>query len=54
MDKAEILECVKNYLEGALSIELETEFGRAYLKGLRSLQSYITQLEELPKRKKIA
>jgi hypothetical protein len=54
MDKAEILECVKNYLEGALSVELESDFGRAYLQGLRSLQAYIRQLEELDKPKKIA
>jgi hypothetical protein len=54
MDKAEILECVKNYLEGALSVELESDFGRGYRKSLQSLQDYLKQLEALPKPKKIA
>lgn len=54
MDKAGILECVKNYLEGALTVELESDFGRGYLQGLRSLQNYLNQLEELPKPEKTA
>lgn len=49
MDKAEILERVKNYIKGALSIELGTEFSHAYNKGIRSIQSYIEELEKLPK-----
>jgi hypothetical protein len=54
MDKAEILECVKNYLEGALTVELDSDYGRAYLQGLRSLQGYIRQLEGLPEKPKKA
>jgi len=54
MDKAVILEFVKGYLEGALKVKMDSEFGRGYIQGLQSLQEYIDQLEEQPKRKKAA
>jgi len=52
MDDAMKYEMVKQYLEGALSIELESDFGRAYLQGLRSLQGYIRQLDNHPQAQK--
>lgn len=51
MDKADMFECVKSYLEGALSVDLQSDFGRGYLKSLRSLQEYIAQLEKFAERK---
>lgn len=54
MEDAMKYEMVKQYLEGALSVKLESDFGRAYLQALRSLQEYVDQLDEKPKRKKIA
>jgi hypothetical protein len=54
MEKADILEFVKAYIQGALKVKMESEFGRGYIQGLQSLQEYIDQLEEQPKRKKIA
>lgn len=47
MDKYEL---VRMYIEGALSIELDSDFGRAYQKSLRSLKDYMTQLDEREER----
>lgn len=54
MEKAEMFECVKSYIEGALLVDLQSDYGRGYLKSLRSLQEYIAQLEKFAERKKIA
>lgn len=54
MTKGDILEFVKGYIQGALKVKMDSEFGRGYIQGLESLQEYIDQLEEKPKRKKIA
>lgn len=43
MDKYEM---VRRYVEGALQVELDSDFGRAYQKSLRSLKEYMIQLDE--------
>lgn len=48
MDKAVLFDAVKGYLEGALKNEMDSDFGRGYVQGLRSLQSYIKLLEGSP------
>ena len=60
MDKAALYDVVKGYLEGALKVEMESDYGRGYVQGLRTLQGYLATLEgspvlleKLPKPKKI-
>lgn len=48
MDKAALYDLVKGYLEGALRVEMESEFGRGYAQGLRTLQRYLATLEGSP------
>lgn len=48
MDKAVMLNAVKAYIEGALRTEMESDFGRGYNQGLRSLQGFIESLEASP------
>jgi hypothetical protein len=44
--KAQFYDMIKDYLEGSLSVELESDFARAYQQGLRSLKGYIDSLEK--------
>lgn len=46
MDKALMFDLVKEYIKGSLSIQLESEFGQAYQKGVRSIDEYIKSLEK--------
>lgn len=48
MDKAALYDLVKGYLEGALKVEMKSEFGRGYVQGLRTLQGYLETLEGSP------
>ena len=48
MDKAALYDVVKGYLEGALKVEMESDFGRGYVQGLRTLQGYLSALEGSP------
>ena len=48
MDKSVMLNAVKSYIEGALRTEMESDFGRGYNQGLRSLQGFIELLEDRP------
>lgn len=48
MDKAMLYDLIESYLEGALKVELESEFGRGYMQGLRSLHGYIEALKVSP------
>ena len=48
MDKAVLFDAVKGYLEGALQMKFESDFGRGYSQGLQSLQDYIKTLENSP------
>jgi hypothetical protein len=56
MDNAMKYELIKRYIEGALSIQLESDFAYAYQKGIKSVQEYINYLDEnMPRKpKKIA
>lgn len=48
MDKAALYDLVKGYLEGALKVEMESDYGRGYVQGLRSLRNYLETLEDSP------
>lgn len=48
MDKAALYDVVKGYLEGALKVEMESDYGRGYVQGLRTLQGYLSALEGSP------
>lgn len=48
MDKTVTLNAVKAYIEGALRTEMESDYGRGYNQGLRSLQGFIELLESSP------
>lgn len=48
MDKAALYDVVKGYLEGALKVEMESDYGRGYVQGLRTLQGYLATLEGSP------
>ena len=48
MDKTVTLNAVKSYIEGALRTEMESDYGRGYTQGLRSLQGFIELLEASP------
>ena len=48
MDKAALYDVVKGYLEGALKVEMESDYGRGYVQGLRTLQGYLETLEGSP------
>lgn len=43
-----MLNAVKAYIEGALRTEMESDYGRGYNQGLRSLQGFIELLEASP------
>ena len=48
MDKTVMLNAVKAYIEGALRTEMESDYGRGYNQGLRSLRDFIELLEDCP------
>lgn len=48
MEKAVMLNAVKSYIEGALRTEMESDYGRGYNQGLRSLRDFIELLEDCP------
>lgn len=48
MDKTVTLNAVKAYIEGALRTEMESDYGRGYTQGLRSLRDFIELLEDCP------
>lgn len=48
MDKTVTLNAVKAYIKGALRTEMESDYGRGYNQGLRSLRDFIELLESSP------
>lgn len=56
MDNEMKYELIKRYIEGALSIQLESDFAYAYQNGIKAVQDYINYLDEnMPRKpKKIA
>jgi|LakMenEpi03Aug12_release.lakeMendotaPanAssembly.Ray.scaffolds.fasta_scaffold957680_2 hypothetical protein len=45
MTKEQLYDYVKNYLEGAMKPKVDSDFGRGYQQGLRSLKQLLEKLE---------